>query len=195
MESYTVVAFIFVLVFANGMALKCRNCLSSQGFDECERMGQIVECNATIVNEIHEAFKADNPTLTQGNGTAFQCFRFQAARLHPNNTDTGLRAYGRGCTFLNTTFCSGWISSVNMTSCTTCTTDNCDQNPPVVPTAVPDTTTQQPGQPTTTTSSPSPNPSTTTTTKKPSNGANAITRNSLTSLGCLSILFALAAAR
>lgn len=191
MESYTVVAFIFVLVFANGMALQCRNCFSSKSFDECEKMGAIQECNATIVNQNHEALNNENPTLTQGNGTEFKCFRFEAARLHPNNTDTGLRGYARGCTFLNTTFCSGWVSSLNVT-CSTCTTDNCDQNPPVVPTAVPDTTTQPPGQVTTTTSNPS---LTTTTTKKPSNGAGAITLSSLTSLGCLSILFALKAAR
>ncbi|XP_035912400.1 uncharacterized protein LOC118512284 [Anopheles stephensi] len=171
MESYTVVAFIFVLVVGNGAALKCRNCFSSKSFDECEKMGEIQECNATIVNANHEAFKGDNPTLTQGNGTEFKCYRFEAARLNPNNTDTGLRGYGRGCTFLNTTFCSGWVSSVNLTSCSTCTTDNCEQNPPV-----PNTTTQQPGQ-------------VTSTTKKPSNGAGAVTFSS-----CLSILFALAAA-
>ncbi|XP_053661967.1 uncharacterized protein LOC128711128 [Anopheles marshallii] len=157
METYTVVAFIFVLMFGNGMALKCRNCLSSKSFDECENMGGIVECNATIVNANHESFKLDNPSLPQGNGTEFKCYRLQVARLYPNNTDSGLRGYARGCTFLNTSFCNGWSSTLNLTSCTTCTTDNCDQNPNPTP-----------------------------------NGAGDLSFKSLTSLGCLSILLALA---
>uniref|UniRef100_A0A182M522 Uncharacterized protein n=1 Tax=Anopheles culicifacies TaxID=139723 RepID=A0A182M522_9DIPT len=146
----------------------CRNCVSSKSFDECEKMGEIAECNATIVNANHAAFEKDNPTLQQGNGTEFKCYRLEVARLHPNNTDTGLRGYARGCTFHNTTFCSGWISNLNVTSCSTCTTDNCEQYPP----------TQGPP---------------TTTTKKP-NGAGKVTYSfGLTSLGCFSILLALAA--
>ncbi|XP_052895320.1 uncharacterized protein LOC128302521 [Anopheles moucheti] len=164
MEIYTVIAFLFVILFGNGMALKCRNCLSSKSFEECEKMGDIAECNATIVNANHETFKPDNPTLSQGNGTEFKCYRIQVARLFPNNTDSGLRGYARGCTFLNTTFCSGWSSTLNLTSCSTCTTDNCDQYPPVAPT-------------------PAPTP----------NGAGGLTFTSLTSLGWLSILLALAA--
>uniref|UniRef100_A0A182WCU3 Uncharacterized protein n=1 Tax=Anopheles minimus TaxID=112268 RepID=A0A182WCU3_9DIPT len=188
----------------NSMAIKCRNCLSTKSFDECDKMDEIVECNATIVNANHETFKGDNPTLQQGNWTEFKCFRMEVARLYPNNTETGLRGYARGCTFLNTTFCSGWVSSLNVTSCTTCTTDNCDQNPPTVATTtvVPGqgtTTTVVPGQGTTTTVVPGQGTTTTvvpgqgtTTTKKP-NGAGTVTNSFLTSLGCLSILLALAA--
>uniref|UniRef100_A0A182RKJ4 Salivary secreted peptide n=1 Tax=Anopheles funestus TaxID=62324 RepID=A0A182RKJ4_ANOFN len=212
MESYKVVAFFFVLMFANGMALQCRNCFSTKSFDECEKMGPIVECNATIVNENHETFKEYNPYLLPGNGTEFKCYRFEAARLFPNNTDTGLRGYARGCTFLNTTFCVGWSTTLNVTSCTTCNTDNCDQIPPQTTTVAPQTSTVAPQtttvapqsstvSPQSSTVSPqsstvSPQSSTppsqgSTTTNKP-NSAGVVTFSSLTGLGCLSILLVLA---
>ncbi|XP_053677126.1 uncharacterized protein LOC128727256 isoform X2 [Anopheles nili] len=68
---------VFVTVFENGATLYCRNCLSSKSFDECEKMGDIVQCNSTIVNQNHENFKNYNPGLEQGNWTDFKCYRIQ----------------------------------------------------------------------------------------------------------------------
>uniref|UniRef100_A0A182PSZ2 UPAR/Ly6 domain-containing protein n=1 Tax=Anopheles epiroticus TaxID=199890 RepID=A0A182PSZ2_9DIPT len=184
--SCAVFASVLLLVFQNGMALKCRNCLSSKSFDECEKMGGIVECNATIVNTNHETFKPENPTLPVGNWTEFKCYRFEVARLYPNNSDTGLRGYGRGCTFLQVNFCNGWSSSLNFTNCSTCTTDNCDENPSIIPTASPGvTTTTLPVTSTAPVNSSTPAP---TSTKKPSNGANVLTLHNLSSLSFLGVL-------
>lgn len=108
---YAVFAFIFVSVLHDAMALQCRNCLSSKSFAECEKMGEVVVCNSTIVNQNHQAFLPDNPTLPQGNWTEFKCYQLQVARLHQNNTDSGLRGYARGCTFLHVNFCNGWTST------------------------------------------------------------------------------------
>uniref|UniRef100_A0A8W7PWA4 Salivary secreted peptide n=1 Tax=Anopheles coluzzii TaxID=1518534 RepID=A0A8W7PWA4_ANOCL len=171
---YAVFAFIFVSVLHDAMALQCRNCLSSKSFAECEKMGEVVVCNSTIVNQNHQAFLPDNPTLPQGNWTEFKCYQLQVARLHQNNTDSGLRGYARGCTFLHVNFCNGWTSTLNLTSCSTCTSDNCEQH---LPTVAPELTT-------------------TTTTKKPSSsGANVLTWRNLSSLGFLSAVVLLLTAR
>lgn len=181
---------LLAALVGNGSALVCQNCLSSTSFDECEKMGSVVQCNTTIVNANHANFFPDNPTLVQGNETEFKCYRMQVNRLFPNGTATTLHSYARGCTFNTTNFCAGWVSSLNVTSCGTCMTDNCDQNP-----VLPGTTTVAPVASTTV----APNASTTlgpgaspTTTKKPSNGAASILQLSTATLTIASILVLLA---
>uniref|UniRef100_A0A182QS03 Uncharacterized protein n=1 Tax=Anopheles farauti TaxID=69004 RepID=A0A182QS03_9DIPT len=176
-------------------------------------MGAVLQCNATIVNENHAGLAQQNPTLVPGNGTEFKCYRMEAAVLDQNNTDTGIRGYLRGCTFLSTNFCTGWINSLNVTSCTTCTTDNCDKNP--APTVAPPTTsatvpttnatvpttnatvpTTNATVPTTNATAPTANttlPTTISTTTKPSGGgASVLTQISMTGLGSLSVVLLLA---
>lgn len=200
MESYRVLMLVLLAALVgNGSALLCRNCLSSTNFEHCETMGEVQQCNATIVNANHANFNSDNPTLVAGNGTEFKCYRMQVNRLNLNGTATNLHNYARGCTFNSTNFCSGWVTTLNVTSCGTCTTDNCDQNSvgPVTTTLAPGvTTTLAPGVTTTlapgvtTTVAPG---GATTTTKKPSNGAAGILQLGTATLTIVSILVLLVA--
>ncbi|XP_058120141.1 uncharacterized protein LOC131262207 [Anopheles coustani] len=199
MESCRVLMLVLLAALVgNGSALLCRNCVSSSSFDHCETMGQVVQCNASIVNANHATFYPDNPTLAEGNGTEFKCYRIQVNRLFANGTATNLHSFARGCTFNTTNFCAGWVSSLNVTGCGTCMTDNCDQNPvgPVTTTLAPGvTTTLAPGVTTTlapgvtTTLAPG---VTTTTTKKPSSGAASVLQLGTATLTIVSILVLLA---
>lgn len=182
MKSLAVLVLLAAFV-GNGSALMCRNCVSRNSFEACELMGDVQQCNATIVNANHAIHNPNNPTLLPGNATEFKCYRIQVAALFPNGTDSGTRGYARGCTFNSTNFCSGWVSGLNVTSCGTCTTDNCDQNP-VAPTAAPVTTTLVPGASTTTVSP----GAATTTTKKPTTGGTSVLQTGMATLTFTSIL-------
>ncbi|XP_049543055.1 uncharacterized protein LOC125955842 [Anopheles darlingi] len=176
-ESITVCALVVLgMMVGNGWSLICRDCFSSESFAKCELMGPTVNCTAQLVNQIHARFVDDNPTLLPGNATEFRCFRINGWRKHENGTDTGLRGFAQGCTFNSTDFCNGWTRSLNVTGCTTCTKDNCDQEPSIPTvgppvTAVPTNPSTGATQPTTVATQP---PSTSATTKKPSNSATGL---------------------
>uniref|UniRef100_A0AAG5D1W3 Uncharacterized protein n=1 Tax=Anopheles atroparvus TaxID=41427 RepID=A0AAG5D1W3_ANOAO len=148
MKALAMVVLVLAAFVGNGSALLCRNCISSSSFKECESMGDVQQCDANIVNANHAIHSGDNPTLSPGNGTAFKCYRIQISGMHPNGTVNGIRSYARGCTFNSTNFCSGWMSGLNVSSCGTCTTDNCDQNA-VASTQEASTTTVEPRETTT----------------------------------------------
>nr|XP_029732703.1 cell wall integrity and stress response component 4-like isoform X2 [Aedes albopictus] len=81
----------------------CTECESVDSWENCRNRSRVTQCTVAAVNELHSSLRQFNPNLPVGNYSEFKCFSMKA---NFSDAEHGGVAYGMGCTFASTRFCT-----------------------------------------------------------------------------------------
>ncbi|XP_058825634.1 uncharacterized protein LOC131685740 [Topomyia yanbarensis] len=126
---YSVKNVIFSLLFGLlnfkfAQPLNCTTCLSLLNWSECQELGIPLPCTIEVANGMHELLDEFNTQLVPadpGTNVSFQCFSLHLELTKPLGGVVNA-GFSQGCTFEHSNICEGWVSSLTVVQCTTCST-------------------------------------------------------------------------